>query len=286
MTRVIELDCEYSAGVLGEIASQEKYGTEHRQLIDAKDAYSYFSAGGSDAPFQYESLRQMLPSGSSILDVGVGLGQSSVFLASFGYRVTALEPIPHFCEIINSASVKYDLDITVVRGVGESIAKIGSTFDAIIFNSSLHHCDDPAVAIQQAYDSLRPGGQLFLVNENYLKPWRSEEEFQRLLISDPVGMGHYGGNEHSYHNWKYKKLLSQVFQNSDMLLPRSQLALDAIEHALTIRIDGKRIHSTNRSIALRLAFYILREKLYGSPRVYRALAAASLLPVIFHATKR
>lgn len=283
MKKILELQCDYSKGVLEEIEAQDPRENMHWRYADAPDAETYYSS--SVAPFQYESLRRLLPEGAKILDVGVGLGQSSIFLASKGYEVTSLEPMPRFCEIISTVAEKYGLNISVVRGVGESIASIGVVYDAIIFNSSLHHCDDPALALQQAFASLKSGGQVFLVNENYLKPWCSEREFQRRLISDPVGMGHYGGNEHSYHNWKYLQLLKSSFNNGTVLVPRALSALDAIEYAITIRIDGKRVYKSNISIAARFAFYLLRERLHKTPKIYKALAHASILPATFYAAK-
>ena len=43
--------------------------------------------------------------------------------------------------------------------------------------------------------------------EPTLKPWRTKSWFFRKLATDPIGMGHYGGNEHIYYNWEYDRLL-------------------------------------------------------------------------------
>ncbi|HBG04316.1 MAG TPA: hypothetical protein DDY22_01885 [Geobacter sp.] len=33
-------------------------------------------------------------------------------------------------------------------------------FDYILFNSSLHHCDDPVKALRAAFRLLKPGGEI------------------------------------------------------------------------------------------------------------------------------
>ena len=75
------------------------------------------------------------------------------------------------------------------------------------FNASLHHCDDPIRALSHCYESLNKGGVLFLVNENFIRPWMTKARFYHLMETRPEAMGNYGGNEHTFYNWEYIQML-------------------------------------------------------------------------------
>jgi SAM-dependent methyltransferase len=236
----------------------------------------------------YTALLHLLPNQTStVLDVGVGLGQSSVLLASKGIRCFSVEPSDLCCSILHQTATKFDLPIEVCRGVAEDIHNIGkSDFDAVFFNASLHHCDDPALALANAYNCLRPGGTIFLVNENLLRPWTSKARFQQLLESDPVGMGHYGGNEHSYYSWEYMGMLrSAGFSEIRKVPPFALSALDKIEHILSKKIANERVYNRTTQIFTRLAYYSLEEKIRKSGLLFQMLSGASIVACHFTAVK-
>jgi SAM-dependent methyltransferase len=283
---VIVLSKEFSAGVQAEAEILDGFQSEQQELLRAGSPDEYWHTGISQAPYQYAKVFESLPMGSKILDVGVGFGQSSVYLATRGHSVFAVEPSLSLCKLICEVARRFSLSITPVQGVGENLSRIGiADFDVVIFNSSLHHCDQPMTAIAEAFNCLRPGGQLVLVNENMLKPWTTQKRYRRLLEIDPVGMGHYGGNEHSYHNKDYIRMIRTSFRNVDLLIPRMDSALDELETLLARKLAGRRIYSTNLSVLLRFVLYIFKEKLRRCPPMYRLFARLSLMPVHFRAYK-
>lgn len=218
------LSDKLSPGVQAEVEILDGFQTEQQELLRAVSPEEYWQTGISLAPYQYAKVFDSLPSGSKILDVGVGFGQSSVYLATRGHSVFAVEPSLSMCQLICETARRFSLSITPVQGVGENLSRIGITdFDAVVFNASLHHCDQPVDAIAEAFKCLRPGGQLVLVNENMLKPWTSQERFKRLLEIDPVGMGHYGGNEHAYHNQDYLRMIMTSFPNVGLQIGRAHV---------------------------------------------------------------
>lgn len=220
---------------------------------------------------------------AKILDIGVGLGESSVFLALNNFEVFALEPSEACCKIIKSVSDKFDLKINVIQGVAEDVGKLKTLFDVVIFNASLHHCDDPCLALNESRKILVKGGKVFLVNENFLRPWISEEKYQKLLVSNPVKMGHYGGNEHAYSNVKYNNFLIKTFGNCKNLIPRKRLALEELELKITSRINGQRVVNLNVGIMTRHFYYVLKERMVGLSFLYLLAAKFSLVPVHFTA---
>jgi SAM-dependent methyltransferase len=282
---IVRLSRGFSPGVSAEMQVQNTRTEEGAEFGSATTAEQYWKTGVTTAPYQYAMLFSSLPKGSKVLDVGVGFGQSSVFLAGLGYEVYAVEPSLFMCQLIQDAAHRFKLPLTVVQAVGEELSQIGSEFDVVIFNSSLHHCDDPIRAIAESFKCLRPDGQILLVGENMLKPWMSQERYLRLLEKDPLGMGHYGGNEHAYHNSAYVRMLRTSFPVVELEIPRMDSALDEIEMVLGRRLRGQRIYGSNMSVMARFIFYIWKERVRKRPWLYKMFAKLSLVNVHFRARK-
>ena len=281
---MITLSRNFSPGVDAENVAWERFADATEEMSSISSPEEYVVRGGSLAPPQYESLLGLLASAPlDILDVGVGKGQSSVFLASKGHRVWAVEPNQRFCAILERKATEFSLPVKVCLGVGEDLDKLqGTLFDAVFFNASLHHCDDIARALANAHALLKPGGKIFLVNENFLRPWRSKAWFQRRLIEDPVGMGHYGGNEHAYHNWEYLAMLRQAgFAGATTVAPRMDSPVAKLEFILLKRLDGRRIYSSSLTVLSRFLYYIVEDRLAGN----RLLSRLSILSCHFVARK-
>lgn len=281
-----QISPDLSAGVQAEAEVLGAMDDAHRLMQEASTAKEYWQSAGSMAPYEYETLLADLPKQSRILDVGVGFGHSSVFLAAQGHKVVAVEPALSLCELISGAAAKFNLDLEVVQGVGEHLSRLDrADFDIVIFNASLHHCDDPVRAIDEAYQCLRPGGLIYLVNEFKLKPWETQRSFYKKLASDPIGMGHYGGNEHAYHNSGYVKMLNTRFRDVQMLPTRPGSALDDLRTILSRRINGDWVYSRSGPVLSRFLFYVLRARVRSISWLYAALARASIVPVHFRGHK-
>jgi len=273
----------FSAGVAAEEQAWEKYAEQNERLFYTSSPEEYAQSGDSVAPKHYCNLVGLIGDKSKILDVGVGAGQSSMFLVSRGHSVFALEPVKRFCELIERSAQKFGASVSVVHGVGEDIGEIDQQFDAIFFNASLHHCDDPVKALASSYSRLKEGGRIFLVNENFLRPWRSKEWFRRRLETNPDEMGHYGGNEHAYHNWEYCDMLRAAgFSSIQRLRPAKESAIDKLEFVLSRRVDGRRLHTKITGITARLLYYAIEERVGGIDIIMRA----SLVPCHFTAIKQ
>jgi 2-polyprenyl-3-methyl-5-hydroxy-6-metoxy-1,4-benzoquinol methylase len=281
MTSLRKISTEFSEKLLLEIESIGIAIESSKDRLSPNNPVEYISRGSSQAPYEYFNLLSLLPKNARVLDIGVGLGESSVFLALNNFRVYALEPSESCCKIIQGISEKFDLKINLIQGAVEDISRIHESFDVAIFNASLHHCDDPYLALREVKKVLVDGGKIFLINENFLRPWISEEKYQKLLKSDPIRMGHYGGNEHAYSNNSYKKFLMNTFGNCSVLIPRKRFALDELELKITSRIDGQRVISSNLGIMARHFYYLLKEKIIGFSLLYLLLAQFSLVPVHF-----
>jgi ubiquinone/menaquinone biosynthesis C-methylase UbiE len=109
-----------------------------------------------------KTLMKRFPPGK-LLDVGVGWGLTSAYWGVQGYAVTCLDPSPEACHSMEEFFNRLGLQNTIFCGPAEALDYIPGDFDYVVFWSSLHHCDDPARAINNAYKILRPGGWIILL---------------------------------------------------------------------------------------------------------------------------
>ena len=101
---------------------------------------------------------------------------------------------------------------------------------------TLHHCDDPMKSLRNAFHALKPAGKIFLCSELQLHPWVRKDSWYRRLETNPVEMGHYGGNEHAYYSWEYRKMLRHAGFVNIRMTPLA-LSLDPLRHIRAVQSD-------------------------------------------------
>jgi len=222
-----------SSGVQLEVDALKSMANKHLEILEGCSTLEEY-VSYSNAPMQYKFVIDRLRNkNAKVLDIGVGRGESSLYLASLGFEVFAVEPSADFCSLIKKACDKFNLNLTICQGVAEDLAILGeSDFDLIFFNASLHHCDDPSLALLGAYKLLKSGGLIVLSNELHIKPWTTKRKFQYMLHNYPEKIGHYGGNEHAYYGWEYLKFLRktgfkkiQTYPICEKLNPKEKLEI-------------------------------------------------------------
>lgn len=181
----------------------ERFGSSHALLKHV------------DTSFEYADLAQavsIFPKGR-VLDVGVGYGLTSAYLALKGFDVTCVEPSLKQCEDMEKNFARLGIKALIANATGESLDKIAGPFDGVLFYSSLHHCDDMPLALKNAHGLLKPGGTIVLF-EPVLKFYRTKEWFHKEMLEHPENVGHYGGNEHIYRTGEYTDALASAgFKN-------------------------------------------------------------------------
>jgi SAM-dependent methyltransferase len=188
---------------LAEVGSEDAFAS----VSTAEDMHARIASIGKFSDVL--SLFPKLADGQHVrvLDVGVGDGETSLYLGSLGYEVVAVEPVKRRCRQITEVAGRCGWKVTPFLGIGERLGEVDGLFDTVVFHSSLHHCDDPQEAVRQSFAKLKPGGKLYLLSEPLLKVYWSREKFERLLEEHPKEMGHYGGNEHIYRFSEYVAML-------------------------------------------------------------------------------
>jgi len=159
---------------------------------------------------QVEFLEKDWDQNKKILDIGFGWGITSLYLAKCGHDITGVEPSIESINFVERAAKKFDLKLNTVNSTAEEMDKfLNEDFDIAIFNSSLHHCDDPIKGLKAAFEKLKNEGKIYLI-EPTLRAWRSKSWYFKRMKNNPIKMGNYGGNEHIYRSNEYKKMLKLV----------------------------------------------------------------------------
>ena len=103
------------------------------------------------------------PPPKRVLDLGVGPGWTSRFLAFSGYEVLGLDICPAMIDLATQ-SAQASANVTfAVRDYEDSIDDLGR-FDVVLIYDALHHSIDEARVIRNAFKVLKSGG-LFITAE-------------------------------------------------------------------------------------------------------------------------
>ncbi len=119
-----------------------------------------FASGLSD---KYATVRNLLPRGASVLELGCADGYFSAALMSEGFKVVGLEAQSSFAETARARGV--DVRNVDLNEVG-ALASLGTEFDAVLAMDVLEHLVDPESAVRALATVLKPGGQLIITGPN------------------------------------------------------------------------------------------------------------------------
>jgi SAM-dependent methyltransferase len=120
-----------------------------------------------------ELLQPRIAAGSSVIELGCGVGRITRELLARGYRVTAVDNSPEMLLHVPSQATKICADIEALV--------LETTFDAVILASCLVNVTDSvlrAARLAKCRDLLKPGGQLIL--ERYDPGWLADVQIGPL----------------------------------------------------------------------------------------------------------
>ncbi|HEY3838981.1 MAG TPA: class I SAM-dependent methyltransferase [Bryobacteraceae bacterium] len=102
--------------------------------------------------------------GKRVLDVGAGLGESSVYFALLGGQVTAVDISPRMVETAMALARRYGTQIEGIVSSGEDLRLPPDTYDIVYVANAIHHVEDRTRLLDQIYNALKPGGRLFTID--------------------------------------------------------------------------------------------------------------------------
>ena len=99
--------------------------------------------------------------GKKLLDIGAGLGESSVYFALLGARVTTVDVSPRMVEKAIELGKKYGVELEGVVSGAEDLKVSEGEYDVIYIANTIHHVHDHSRLSEQMSRALKPGGIFF-----------------------------------------------------------------------------------------------------------------------------
>src|SRR5579862_2218432 len=99
--------------------------------------------------------------GKKVLDIGAGLGESSVYFALRGAKVTTTDISPLMVEKVLDLAAKYSVEMEGIVSTAESLNVPENGFDFVYIANTIHHVPDRAQLFAQIRRTLKPGGLFF-----------------------------------------------------------------------------------------------------------------------------
>jgi len=101
--------------------------------------------------------------GKKILDVGAGLGESSVYFAMQGAEVTYTDISPQMGELAKELAARYNVKINVVISPAEKMVFEKDYFDVVYCANLMHHVPESehTIWLENIHQFLRKGGKLY-----------------------------------------------------------------------------------------------------------------------------
>jgi SAM-dependent methyltransferase len=99
--------------------------------------------------------------GKTLLDVGAGLGESSVYFALQGANVTTVDVSPLMVDTALRVGRKFGVALKGIVSDVESLNVPDGHYDFVYIANTIHHVHDRASLFQQMRRALKPGGMFF-----------------------------------------------------------------------------------------------------------------------------
>jgi 2-polyprenyl-3-methyl-5-hydroxy-6-metoxy-1,4-benzoquinol methylase len=174
---------EYQFALYRMISERTHYEIENERCdfrVDANRPFPYYTESADTVGHQLMAMGFIittmgLPSGSSILELGPGWGNTTIELARMGYDVTAIDIDPTFIDLIKERADKFALTVDARKSTFLEIDTLGRRYDAVLFFECFHHCSDHRELVRKLADVITPDGRVYFAAEPILEqfpvPW-------------------------------------------------------------------------------------------------------------------
>jgi len=99
--------------------------------------------------------------GKRLLDIGAGLGESSVYFALQGAHVTMTDISPGMVQTGRELARKYGVEIEGIVSQAEHLGVPDETYDFVYIANTIHHVQARNALFQRIHRALKPGGRFF-----------------------------------------------------------------------------------------------------------------------------
>lgn len=151
--------------------------------------------------------RMALPAGSSILEIGPGWGNTTIWLAQMGYKVTAVDIEENFIKLFQARAEKLNLDINLIHGDFLDAQKLDDKWDEVLFFDSFHHCAEHQKLIQYLDQIVNKNGKLVFaaepISDGFPIPWGIRLDGESLWA-----IRNFGWCELGFQETYFRKLMN------------------------------------------------------------------------------
>ncbi|MEX3916222.1 class I SAM-dependent methyltransferase [Paraburkholderia sp. BR10872] len=119
--------------------------------------------------------RLQVPLGGRILEFGPGWGNTTLAMAMSGYKVTAVDIEPRYCDLIKRRAAHNGVDIEVINSDFMWAEQVTVPYDAVVFFECFHHCDDHMRLLRALRNAVKDEGRIYFggepITEGFPIPW-------------------------------------------------------------------------------------------------------------------
>ena len=99
--------------------------------------------------------------GKKLLDIGAGLGESSVYFALQGARVTTLDVSAGMVETASALARRFGVELEGMVSSAEDLKVPDESYDIVYIANTIHHVQNRALLFERISRALKPGGRFF-----------------------------------------------------------------------------------------------------------------------------
>jgi SAM-dependent methyltransferase len=222
---------EHTTGEIARIHDKERaFHDDWASQTTLEEIHVHEAFEGPTAMENEFILREMGPlKGVALLDIGAGFGESSVYFAIKGARVTTTDISPGMVDNTVRLGLKYGVNIQGVVGDAEGLALPSVAYDIVYCANTWHHVTDRESFFRQIHRVLKPGGRFFTIDPLAYNPViniyrrmatrvRTEDE-RPLTFRDLELAGRYFANVRHREFWITGLLLFVKYYLIDRIHP-------------------------------------------------------------------
>jgi 2-polyprenyl-3-methyl-5-hydroxy-6-metoxy-1,4-benzoquinol methylase len=148
-----------------EVATQQREAAFHDRWASSTRIEDVLVGECFEAPTAMENRfivsRMGSLEGKRLLDIGAGLGESSVYFALKGARVTTVDVSAGMVETALALGKRFGVDLEGVVAGAEDLKVSPGSYDLVYIANTIHHVQDRPLLFEQMRRALRPGGMFF-----------------------------------------------------------------------------------------------------------------------------
>lgn len=138
---------------------------------------------------------------TTILEIGSGAGGILTYLKESKNRI-AIDPLEKFYSSVEEFTRQRDVTVKYYNGIGEELPFNDSSFDLLIMDNVLDHCQNPHKVMNEAARVLRKEGHVFIKQNTYHSWGRMIRALMEIFKIDK-------GHPHTFSKKELKELIKK-----------------------------------------------------------------------------